>query len=188
MIYFILHHLFKIIPIINQQSDTRINCYTFLFGSISYFLLYGLLQNYRRTPFLKTIHNFFIYFVIVDAITMAILYKNYYSRSIIAEVTDDPDKWDWDDETHTYRKTKTSQLENYFDHKIQTLEQTSDTLINAEEKIEELDEAKDKLDKIDKLEENLEELDMAFKYRPEGDLAQQIEQDWDKHVNDQSQT
>jgi len=107
MIYFILHHLFDILPFTKDCKDVKKNCLTFLLGSIIHFIFYGMLKEYKLTGMLKVITDFYVYIVLVDAIAMGVLYKTYYGRSILNEVAAiDEDDWDYDDEQHRYKRKK----------------------------------------------------------------------------------
>lgn len=63
----------------------------------------------KLTGMSLVIREYWKYFVVIDAISMAIIYKCYYGRSIVNEVTaEDNEVWDYDKKTHQYHKKKKS--------------------------------------------------------------------------------
>jgi hypothetical protein len=92
MIFYTLHHINQyLIPWSKETSEGRKNILTFIFGAVLYFLVYGVLKDDKMKSIvennvvLSVFGNFFIYFVIVDIIAVAGLYKNYFNRSILHE-------------------------------------------------------------------------------------------------------
>ena len=93
MLFYLIHHLnHYVIPWKQDARDGQKNVLTFISGAICYFLLYGALLSKASearvagSAFLSILKDFFPYFVIIDAIAMACLYKNYYQRPILCEV------------------------------------------------------------------------------------------------------
>lgn len=181
MIFFLLHHLFQILPI----TDLRRNCLTFLIGSIIYFLLRGYLQDHNINWITRTFIDWFWYLLAADVVAMGIIYREYYGRSIVEETFSDPEKWQWDAEQHKYVRTDLSQREEYFRDKLDALDQVGDKTFQVDLSLRELNSAKEKLDKIDQLEENLNELDQAFRYRPDGEEAKELKEHFNQLVNEQ---
>lgn len=182
MIFFVLHHLFQILPI----SDLRRNCLTFLLGTVSYFILRGYLESHQTNWLFKTIVNWFWYLVAADVITMGIIYREYYGRSLVQEAFTDPDKWNWDPKQHKYQRTELSEQQEYFRDKLDTLDQVDQKNQQVDQSLQQLAKSKEKLDKIDQIEENLNELDLAFKYRPEGEEVQALKEHFTQLADDQT--
>jgi len=104
MIFFTLHHLFHAL-FADIMTYIQINCLTALIGAICYFLTYGYMVEYAN-GFSRIIKDWWWYICVADISVMAVIYRNYYGRTIIAEVgvdTED-DHWDYNEEKHRYRK------------------------------------------------------------------------------------
>lgn len=102
--YYILHSLF---PEAKEEHGRR-NCRVFFIGSF----LYAMVFVFLKTMSLRGIDmmweaalwGLLIVFV-VDVMTVGILYKQFFGRSILCEVNDqDDDRWSYDGETHKYRR------------------------------------------------------------------------------------
>ena len=93
MLFYLIHQLNQtVIPWSKTTREGQKNVFTFLSGAVLYFLLYGMLMNkglkgsVSGSVVLSVLRDFFPYFVVVDAIAMACLYKNYFHRSILSEI------------------------------------------------------------------------------------------------------
>ena len=84
----------------NGKKNTR----TFFFGSILHWLFYVFLNTVSTTiPSMLVFKNFYYIFWMIDAITMAIIYKTYYNRSIMNELDDYADKkWVYNNKNDNY--------------------------------------------------------------------------------------
>lgn len=87
MLWFAIHNILKSFS--TMENQTR-NLTTFLTGTILYVLFYSYVGSidFNSNPFLKRLFGFFIYVVIADAFSMAILYKNFYKQTILTEVNE----------------------------------------------------------------------------------------------------
>ena len=85
MLWFIFHNIIKQIPSIDTQTK---NLFVFLMGVTSYTFLYSWVGSLSKNDgsFLYFFFNFFSYIILADGFSMAIIYKNYFSRSILNEV------------------------------------------------------------------------------------------------------
>lgn len=109
MYYYLLHelstHLFTTLP--NGKRNVRV----FFIGSLLHFITYLFAQSY---PSLFMLANFYFLFWLIDAITMAIIYKLYYSRSIFAEIDDySTEKWKYNSEKDTYEPITRNSVETH---------------------------------------------------------------------------
>ncbi len=80
-----MHNIMKLFPFMENQTR---NLTTFLFGVISYTLIYSYVGsiNFDKNSFIYRFFMFFIYIVLADAFAMGIIYKNYYNHTIFKEV------------------------------------------------------------------------------------------------------
>ena len=90
MFYYLIHQIMQM-KFMDDKENGKKNVMTFLFGSILYFLLYG----YLRSPttninnfVMYALKNFFHWFILIDMICMAVIYKLYYNRSIFNEMSE----------------------------------------------------------------------------------------------------
>jgi len=172
MYFFILHNLFKVLPIFSSMKDIQRNCMTLLLGTILYLLTLGFLRLQKsKNSMYEVFHNFYGFIIIADICCMAVIYREYYGRNIICEVTDSTNKWDYDDKKKKYVRTDLSEKEEFFKDKLDKLEKVDDTLDEAQEVVEQF---KDKIDEIDEIREELDELDSAIKYHPDGMIATEL--------------
>jgi hypothetical protein len=96
MFYYLFHHIFHywFADLFKHKTDGQKNVMTFLFGSIAWWLLASFLfaphfESMVSANFISFgLRNFFIWLVLIDAISVAIIYKLYYNRSIICEVNE----------------------------------------------------------------------------------------------------
>lgn len=87
MLWYIVHNLVHLLPF---GSDQTKNLFTFLFGVVSYTLMYSWFGSINKEDnvFIFSLFNYFSYSILADAFAMAIIYKNYYKSSIIGEATE----------------------------------------------------------------------------------------------------
>lgn len=90
MFYYIIHH------IVHQRytdnwKESRKNILTFILGSLCYIFLWAYLTSLKYEAFIErnfvltTFRDWYILFVLLDICAMAIVYKQYWSRSILHE-------------------------------------------------------------------------------------------------------
>lgn len=172
------------------MSDLQLNCITFLFGSVIYFISYGYVRENAQTFVGRMIKDWGIYIWLCDVVTMAILYRSHYGRSILSEGLDDPEKWTWNDQTNQYQRTDLDKKEEFYDKKFKDIERAADMAEEFEEALQDLDEQKkevtekvlSRLDKIDKIEQDVQELDMAIRYAPGGEMMQMAQTDFEERA------
>ena len=106
MILFTLHHLFHAL-FDDRMTFVQINCLTALLGAIIYFLTYGYLVEYGL-GLSKIIKDWWWHICVADVCVMAVIYRSYYGRTIIAElgVDTEDDHWDYNENKHRYREKK----------------------------------------------------------------------------------
>lgn len=96
MIFFLVHNVIQHSPWIKDWAESKKNITTFLIGSLLYVFLLSFLQSERfqslinSSFFLFTLKNWFIWIIGIDITAMAILYKNYWGRTILEEL---PETW-----------------------------------------------------------------------------------------------
>lgn len=85
MIWFLLHNFIKQFDGIDVQTK---NLTVFLIGVTIYTFVYSWLGSNSRNDrsFSYFFFNFFTYVILADAFSMAIIYKNYFNKSIFNEV------------------------------------------------------------------------------------------------------
>ena len=89
MIFWILHNILNNLTTIKDWSESKKNLTNLLVGGNIYILLYvtlGYLVKKSDNFLLEGFYNFFIYFVILDVMAMAIIYKLYWGRPITTEI------------------------------------------------------------------------------------------------------
>jgi hypothetical protein len=105
-IFYLLHHS----PFWENLENGKRNCRTFLVGSIIYITLYCVLKNLKVFGYIDLFYeaflSFLFYVFIADIASVGWLYKSYYGRSILNELPEDNDKWEFDEMTHTYKRKK----------------------------------------------------------------------------------
>lgn len=109
MIYYILHQspLWKGVP--DGKRNVRI-----LFLTLTlYLFIHSIAYEMKdKNIFAKVIHGYFVYFLLIDVVICATLYKTYYGRSILKELK--PNETDaWDEKNHRYYKIETHFSNNY---------------------------------------------------------------------------
>lgn len=94
-------------------GNAQRNCRVFLYGACVYVLIFLLLKNLQIQGYLNqmydALHSAFIILLMIDIATMGYLYRQYYGRSLVHEVTstigdDKEQKWKYDPDTHKYSK------------------------------------------------------------------------------------
>jgi len=214
MIFYLIHHLIRCLPFGNKWSEARLNCLTLVLGGCMYFVLYGFLTEYSTKGFFKIMKDFWIYFAFVDMVTMAILYRNFFGRPIMAEIDNTPGEWEYDEDNHRYQPGQVRQvkealngqmgqevlgvikrehqktmvekenikkeLEELVDDKLEEVEEMGEEFVDQME--EKMGLVTETVDKVDALEEGLNDLNQAFLYRPEGDIAKMLKEDFDSRV------
>ncbi len=95
MLFYILHNLnHNLIPWSSTAREGQKNVLTFVLGACLYFFIWGWLtepstrNKLETTPFLSILMNFFGYFIVIDILAMACLYKNFFQRSILNEASE----------------------------------------------------------------------------------------------------
>ena len=109
MIFYTIHNLINNINYTKEWNESKKNCFTFIIGATLYAILYVIFEYLSRSSgrlVFQMINKFFLYFVIIDVITMAVIYKLYWGRSILNETIPNEDvEWEFDKEEHKYKKT-----------------------------------------------------------------------------------
>lgn len=84
MFYYIIHNL----PIWTDLPNGKRNVRTFLLGTVCYILLHALLFSKigEEKHYIKLFRNYIYYLWAADAIAMAVIYKQFYKKSILSEV------------------------------------------------------------------------------------------------------
>lgn len=108
MLWFIFHNIIKQIPSIDTQTK---NLFVFLMGVTVYTFLYSWVGSLSKNDgsFLYFFFNFFSYIILADGFSMAIIYKNYFSRSIFNEVKE---TFGTSKDENTYKTTKDNIVNN----------------------------------------------------------------------------
>ncbi len=171
MIFYLIHNMINNMQLTSEWSESKKNCFTLIIGGTLYVLLYVFLEYFHKITgniFIDLLHKFFFYFVIIDAITMAILYKLYFGRSIFNETIPNEDaNWNYDDETHKYKSKKNLETDE-----IRKFNQKSIELDDLHEDMDGLrDNMKDMADKTDQMEE-------AILCHPSGEMVQELKKDF----------
>lgn len=150
MIYYILHN---VIPETETFKDGKRNCFTFLFGSMCYSIVYALLKNLQLIygDMIDAVITAYLLTLGADVCTMAYTYKSYYGRNIVHELGAEREQKDWkfDNETHTY--TRVSPAEKI----SQQLQDTKKKIVMQEIYDKEINELKNALKAMKKKEKIL---------------------------------
>lgn len=86
MIFNILHKLVNLSS--SYFTEQNRNLFVFVTGTILYVLLYATIGSLVHiNKFYFVLFNTFWYIIVADIIAIAIIYKNYYGKPIINEVT-----------------------------------------------------------------------------------------------------
>lgn len=105
MIFYIVHNIVNCYK--TTWSESQKNCFTLVIGGSLHVLMYITLQYLARvyqSAYLELLSRFYGFFFLIDAVTMAIIYKLYWGRSIMNEVSDNRDQWLLDEEKHLYSR------------------------------------------------------------------------------------
>jgi hypothetical protein len=116
-IFYILHETFNSLKVDVKEDGTidhgRRNSKLFLLGVFTYVFLYLLLINIRlknKNPIYDSMLYGLLYMGIADCIVMVYIYRNYFGRSFINEVselaTNESDNYNYNENTHTYKKKR----------------------------------------------------------------------------------
>lgn len=103
------------LPFGKDMQKGKRNVRIFVLGSMLYVAFHGLLRvmNEKNPENIYTsiLYNYFWYIAIIDACAMAILYRNYYGRSILKELTRPYETDEFDEKSHKYvPKTKNTPI------------------------------------------------------------------------------
>ena len=89
-----------------ESTDGKKNTFTFIVGATIHVAIFVSLEWYHKSyknAFVSILHNFYMYFVIIDVLAMVAIYKLYWNRGILNEFDGDPDGWTLD-ENHRYHR------------------------------------------------------------------------------------
>lgn len=136
------------VPFTSSWKESKKNCITFLIGANLHLFFYLIIQKLAdRGGFAKMFYNFYYVFFLIDLITMAIIYKCYWGRSILHEIEEEDDKHVFDEKTHKYVNKRirhedivNENIERFYD-KAQDLEQLDNKVKELEKTTEEIQEA-----------------------------------------------
>lgn len=102
MFFYIAHNINHYM-LSSDDADGAKNVRTLIYGGICYILLHAYLYNADCPYYLY--RHYIWYLFVLDALTMAVVYKNYYGRSIICEINS-VEHHDYDEKTHKYAQKK----------------------------------------------------------------------------------
>ena len=110
MLFFTLHQMIQNLLPGNFTNQTK-NLLTFLIGIVLYTIFFTYLfkkNNESKSLLINSMKGGFTYILLSDCISMGIIYKNYYNRSITSEIKEvwSGDKNQSKDETVKSKKTK----------------------------------------------------------------------------------
>jgi hypothetical protein len=97
MFYYIIHHILHYQikgGSFAKKTNGQKNVTTFIAGSMAWWLLASFLWSPSFGSFVEShfvlwgMRNFFPWLVCIDAVSMSVIYKLYYNRSILCEVTE----------------------------------------------------------------------------------------------------
>ena len=98
----------------NDATDLKYNCSTLIIGTVFHVVTFAYLRSVSLRSggdgIIGQLFNWYMYIVVADISSMAIIYKNYYNRTILSEI--DPsqdDNYEWDEENHKYVPKQRSQ-------------------------------------------------------------------------------
>ena len=177
MIFYLLHNFINNVNFAEDWNESKKNIFTFIIGGTLYVLLYVFLEylvKMTKIIFIEMLHKFFLYFVIIDAIAMATLYKLYWGRSILNEgVPNEDSNWVFDEDKHKYNKRQ-----NLEEDELRNFVKKSQKLDNIKKDVdEELDDMKDTLQQM---EDKTNDISEALLYHPDSELAKDAEKDFIK--------
>jgi hypothetical protein len=88
----------------NQLTDGQRNVRILFVTLVLYVIVYAISNEYKdKNIFMRIINTYFFYFLAIDIITSACLYRTYYGRSVLNELHHhETDKYD--ENTHSYHK------------------------------------------------------------------------------------
>jgi len=117
MFFYIIHQIVNVLPMMAEWTESRKNCITLIIGLYLHFFFFIALeyiQGYSSNKIFELMRRFYLPFIFIDAFVMAIVYKCYWGRSILNETEDTDHRWDYDEQTHKYKR-KLSQQQNLAD-------------------------------------------------------------------------
>lgn len=173
MIFYLLHNIIN--TFVKDWSESKKNCFTFVIGGTLYVLLYVFLEYLSKITgnlFITLLHKFYLYFIVIDTISMAILYKNYFGRSIFTEI--DPfaeSEWTYDENTNRYKRNKDISIEE-----MRKFNESSKGLKDLEVNIDDIRE------NILDLDKKTEEISEAVLYHPNSEYAKELEKDFNSKL------
>ncbi len=158
-----------------QWSESKKNIFTFIIGGTLYVLLYVFLEyliKMTNNIFIELLHKFFLFFVIIDVIAMAVLYKLYWGRSILNEgIPNEDSNWVFDEEKHKYDKRKNLEVDE-----LRTFIDKSQQLDNIKKDVDE--ELDDMRDILGQMEDKTNEMGEALLYHPDSAMARDAKEDF----------
>lgn len=95
MFFYLLHHTINALPFTSEWSESRKNCLTLFLGGNLYVIFFVFLEWIVKNStggnfWAQAFRNFYFWFILVDAFSMAIVYKSYWGRSIFREIVEEP--------------------------------------------------------------------------------------------------
>ena len=117
-IFYILHSIFNELNV-NENGDVtehgKRNCKLFLLGSFIYVCIFVYLMHlkvkYPNSLMNETYRWALIYLCVADLLVMAYIYKSYFGRNILHELSENSEfNFDYDKDTHKYTKSKNKKL------------------------------------------------------------------------------
>lgn len=172
MFYYIIHHILRMIPNIREWSDLKLNCTTLLMGTVLHILIVGYLKtksNGNENSFIGNLFRWYYYLIVADMVCVGVIYKEYYGRSILAEV-DDVENWEWDDNKKKYK----SQYQGRVDRSKEAIERANELEEEMYDTRKNLVETRDKV----------EEIDMAIRYHPNGEIVKEVKEGFEEKLKE----
>ena len=110
-LFYIIHSL----PWGMDMEHGKRNCRTFLIGVVLYVLLWIFIRNLEFNAvigkFYDTLISAGIVILLADIAVMGYIYRAYFGRSIVYEISDNPNKNHiFDGKTHTYREPSLAEI------------------------------------------------------------------------------
>ncbi len=172
MIFYLLHNIINNLNFTSEWNESKKNCFTLIIGGTLYVLLYIFLEYIHKksgSMFIELLHKFFLYFIIIDIITMAIMYKLYWGRSILNEVIPNEDtNWVLNEETHKFQRKKDLEVDE-----IIKFNQRKQELEDLHENVDDL------RDNMQQMSEKTDQMEEALLYHPDGEMVQELKEEFD---------
>ena len=161
-------------------KDGQRNCRTFLCGTALYLAIYLIIKNLHINGYIgkmyDAMYSVLIVIIVADLAVMGYIYRNYFGRSILHEMTPPDQKrdgWYYDEETHTY----SNQLP--LDKQVKKELQKQKVLAEYEIQAHQISQEKQqRLDEITKQQKTNQIVDEKNKLR----AAVKIQRWWRKHL------